>query len=135
MAKKQNSPLVSPLAGLDLNAMVNQEPGENPSDITEVARHIAQKSDMDSKPSKPIKGKKVQTAKPTKGASSGCREGYTRHTYVLPLDLIDKVKAAANYFGISEVAAAERLLSKAIADLEEKHGKACTKLNKGGEMF
>lgn len=70
-----------------------------------------------------------------KGASSGCKPGYTRHTYVLSQTMIDQVKAVAHFFSCSEVSAAEQLLQKGLDDIRKKHGKKALTLQKTQELF
>ena len=58
----------------------------------------------------------------TIGAARGCKPGYTRHTYVLPQQMIDQVKAVAQFFCCSEVSAAEQILQKGLDDIQKSHG-------------
>ena len=73
--------------------------------------------------------------KTNKGASSGCKPGYTRHTYVLSQAMIDQVKAVAHFFSCSEVSAAEQLLQKGLDDIRKKHGKKALTVQKTQELF
>ena len=70
-----------------------------------------------------------------KGAASGCKVGYTRHTYVLPLKMTDQVKAVAHFFNCSEVAAAEQIIQKGLDDIQKKHGKKALTLQKTQKLF
>ena len=56
-----------------------------------------------------------------KGAARGCKPGYTRHTYVLPLKMIEQVKAVAYFFNCSEVSAAEQILQKGRRVTAQRH--------------
>jgi len=70
-----------------------------------------------------------------KGAASGCKPGYTRHTYVLPQTVINKIKAIAHNFGIPEVAVAEKLLVFGIETIIAKHGEAILKLKDKNDLI
>lgn len=71
----------------------------------------------------------------TIGASRGCRPGYTRHTYVLPQQMIDQIKAVSQFFCCSEVSAAEQLIQKGLDDIRKKHGKKALTLQKTQTLF
>ena len=71
----------------------------------------------------------------TIGAARGCKPGYTRHTYVLPQQMIDEVKAVAQFFCCSEVSAAEQLIQKGLDDIKKKHGKKALTLQKTQTLF
>lgn len=57
-----------------------------------------------------------------KGAARGCKPGYTRHTYVLSLKMINQIKAVAHFFNCSEVSAAEQILQKGLDDIQKSYG-------------
>ena len=59
----------------------------------------------------------------------------TRHTYVLPQQMIDQVKAVAQFFCCSEVSAAEQLIQKGLDDIKKKHGKKALTLQKTQTLF
>ena len=67
----------------------------------------------------------------TTGAARGCKPGYTRHTYVLPQQMIDQIKAVS----CSEVSAAEQLIQKGLDDIKKKHGKKALTLQKTQTLF
>ena len=71
----------------------------------------------------------------TIGAARGCKPGYTRHTYVLPEQMINQVKAVAQFFCCSEVSAAEQLIQKGLDDIRKKHGKKALTLQKTQSLF
>ena len=71
----------------------------------------------------------------TYGAARGCKPGYTRHTYVLPQQMIDQVKAVAQFFCCSEVSAAEQLIQKGLDDIKKKQGKKTLTLQKTQTLF
>ena len=71
----------------------------------------------------------------TIGAARGCKPGYTRHTYVLPEQMINQVKAVAQFFCCSEVSAAEQLIQKGLDDIKKKHGKKALTLQKTQTLF
>ena len=71
----------------------------------------------------------------TIGAARGCKPGYTRHTYVLPEQMINQVKAVAQFFCCSEVSAAEQLIQKGLDDIKKKHGKKALILQKTQTLF
>lgn len=73
---------------------------------------------LESVPSK----KKPAATRAKKGASAGCRVGYTRHTYVLPEKMVEQVKAIAQHFGITEVSAAEQIIQKGVEEIIKEHG-------------
>ena len=88
---------------------------------------------------KPVQPSKVQDTiigkRATVGAARGCKPGYTRHTYVLPQQMIDQVKAVAQFFCCSEVSAAEQLIQKGLDDIKKKHGKRALTLQKTQTLF
>ena len=65
-----------------------------------------------------------------KGAAAGCKPGTSRKTFVLPLDLIDKITAIAAYTRRKEVAAVIDLLERGVASYEKEYGKDITALPK-----
>jgi hypothetical protein len=67
---------------------------------------------------------------PTKGAAAGCKPGTSRKTYVLPLEMIDKIAAVAAYTRRKEVAVVIDLLERGIASYEQEYGKEITTLPK-----
>ena len=79
---------------------------------------------------KPVNGERA-----TIGAARGCKPGYTRHTYVLPEQMINQVKAVAQFFCCSEVSAAEQLIQKGLDDIRKKHGKKALTLQKTQNLF
>lgn len=79
---------------------------------------------------KPANGERA-----TIGAARGCKPGYTRHTYVLPQQMIDQVKAVAQFFCCSEVSAAEQLIQKGLDDIRKQHGKKALTLQKTQSLF
>ncbi len=79
--------------------------------------------------------KAVTPQRVVKGAAQGCKPGYTRHTYVLSLKMIDQVKAVAHFFNCSEVAAAEQIIQKGLDEIQKKHGKKALTLQKTQSLF
>ncbi len=79
--------------------------------------------------------KKSSQKRATKGAATGCKVGYTRHTYVLSEEMIGQIKAVSQYFGISESSAAEQLIQKGIEAIEEVHGKKAVTPQKSKFLF
>lgn len=67
----------------------------------------------------------------TKGAAAGCKPGSIRHTYVMPLEMISKLKAIAGYFGKPEVGIVLEILQKGIADYEALYDSCISNINKG----
>ncbi len=70
-----------------------------------------------------------------KGAARGCKPGYTRHTYILPQQMIDQVKAVAQFFRCSEVSAAEQLIQKGLDEIKKENGKKALTLRKEQSLF
>ena len=66
----------------------------------------------------------------TKGAAAGCKPGSIRHTYVMPLEMISKLKAIAGYFGKPEVGIVLEILQKGIADYEALYGSCVSDINR-----
>ena len=62
----------------------------------------------------------------TSGAAAGCKPGSTRHTYVLPYELIDKIKGIAGDMRKPEVAIVLEMLEKGVKEYEKKHGEIVT---------
>ena len=77
----------------------------------------------------------ADTQRAEKGAARGCKPGYTRHTYVLPQQMIDQVKAVAQFFCCSEVSAAEQLIQRGLDDIRKKHGEKALILQKTQTLF
>lgn len=77
----------------------------------------------------------TQKRRAYKGASAGCKPGYTRHTYVLPEQMIDQVKAVAHFFCCSEVSAAEQIIQKGLDDIKVKHGEIALTLQNSKRLF
>ena len=69
--------------------------------------------------------------RPLKGAAAGCKPGSIRHTYVMPLEMISKLKAIAGYFGKPEVGIVLEILEKGIADYEAQYGSCVSDINRG----
>lgn len=76
-----------------------------------------------------LQGKKVERV--TKGAAAGCKPGSTRHTYVMPEEMILKLKAISGYLGRSEVSVVLEILEKGIAEYEDKYGPHVSDINRG----
>ena len=69
--------------------------------------------------------------KVTSGAAAGCKPGSTRHTYVMPLEMISKLKAIAGYHGKPEVAIVPDMLTKGIEEQEQKYGVQVSDIQRG----
>lgn len=79
--------------------------------------------------------KKTTLKRAVKGAAAGCKVGYTRHTYVLPEQMIDQIKAVSQFFGITESSATEQLVQKGIEAIVSAHGKKAITLQKPKSLF
>lgn len=66
----------------------------------------------------------------TKGAAAGCKPGTTRKTFVLPLEMIDKIGAIAAHTRQKEVGIVIDLLERGIASYEQQYGEEITSLPK-----
>ena len=64
----------------------------------------------------------------SKGAAAGCKPGSSRKSFVLPLELIDKIGAIAAHTRRKEVAVVLDLLERGIASCEQQYGKNITAL-------
>ena len=73
---------------------------------------------------------KENAERPIKGAAAGCKPGSSRKTFVLPLELIDKLGAIAAHTRQKEVAVVLDMLEKGVANYEEQYGKEITALPK-----
>ena len=73
---------------------------------------------------------KSKDKRPTRGAAAGCKPGTTRKTYVLPVDLIDKLKAIAAHTRKKEVTVVIEMLEKGVIDIENQFGNEITSLTK-----
>ncbi len=71
---------------------------------------------------------KDDDARKSKGAAAGCKPGTTRKTFVLPLELIDKIGAIAAHTRRKEVAVVIDLLERGVASCEQQYGKDITSL-------
>lgn len=69
--------------------------------------------------------------KATSGAAAGCKPGSTRHTYVMPYEMIRKLKAIAGYHGKPEVAIVLEMLNKGIEEQERIYGEQVSDINRG----
>jgi hypothetical protein len=58
-----------------------------------------------------------------RGAAAGCKPGTSRKTFVLPLELIDKLGAIAAHTRKKEVAIVLDMLEKGVASYEQQYGK------------
>jgi len=79
--------------------------------------------------------KKAQSKRTVKGAAAGCKAGYTRHTYVLPEQMINQIKAVSQFFGITESSATEQLVQKGLEAIISTHGKEAVTLQKPKSLF
>lgn len=68
-------------------------------------------------------------------AEKGCKPGYSRHGYVLPLTMIEQISNMAKNFGYTESALTEMLIQKGIDEVIAKHGKSCVSEKKAKELF
>lgn len=66
-----------------------------------------------------ITGKKKKPA----SAETGCRPGYSRHTYILPVEVIEQIRNIASYCKQSESSTVEELLKKGIDDAIARNGR------------
>ena len=71
------------------------------------------------------------TRRTGKGAAAGCKPGHIRHTYVMPQELIDKLKAIAGYLGKPEVGVVLDILEKGVKEYENKYGPSVSDRNRG----
>ena len=74
---------------------------------------------------------KKKVKRSTRGAAAGCKPGSSRHTYVLPDVMIQKIKAISGYFGKPEVAIVLDILEKGIAEYEDQYGPQVSDLSRG----
>lgn len=126
MAKKFNN-------SLDDFNMASVVSGEEPTQKTSKKEVSKQKKEKTVRVDNSVKTTNGERA--TSGAARGCRPGYTRHTYVLPQQMIDHIKAVAQFFCCSEVSAAEQLLQKGLDDIRKKYGKKALTLQKTQNLF
>lgn len=108
-------------AGFDFDDLVAQEPQKNSvqmglesTEVTAIPAATTISSKQDHKVAT------IQRA--TKGAAAGCKVGYTRHTYVLPITMVETVKNIAKNFDMSEVSAAEWLIQIGIDKIVAEKG-------------
>ena len=102
---------------------------ENPFALSDMAASIVDE----------MKGGEIATSSPlpddgikaTVGAAAGCKPGSTRHTYVMPLEMIRKLKAIAGYHGKPEVAIVLEMLTKGIEEQEQKYGVQVSDIKRG----
>lgn len=73
---------------------------------------------------------KKEHERPTKGAAAGCKPGSSRKTFVLPLELIDKLEAIAVHTRQKEVAVVLEMLEKGVKAYEQQYGSEITSLPK-----
>ena len=126
MAKKYNNSLDN----FNMASVIGgNEPAQKPSK-KEGTKTKKEKTVKVVNSQKPTDGERA-----TVGAARGCKPGYTRHTYVLPQQMIDQVKAVAHFFNCSEVAAAEQIIQKGLDDIRKKHGKKALTLQKTQNLF
>lgn len=102
---------------------------ENPFDLPGMASGIVaeMKGDVPSQATVAA----TETIKATSGAAAGCKPGSTRHTYVMPYEMISKLKAIAGYHGKPEVAIVLEMLSKGIEEQEQMFGVQVSNINRG----
>lgn len=72
---------------------------------------------------------------PRSSAEKGCKPGYSRHGYVLPLTMVEQISNMAKNFGYTESAVTEMLIQKGIDEVIAKHGKSCVSEKKTKELF
>ncbi len=125
MAKKRTNELNE----LNMADYIFNESGEAFEKSKEISSPKKDKEKVSKSPSS------KSTKRAEKGAARGCKPGYTRHTYVLPQQMIDQVKAVAQFFCCSEVSAAEQLIQKGLDDIKKKHGKKALTLQKTQTLF
>ena len=68
----------------------------------------------------------MSQVRPIRGASAGCKPGFSRKTYVLPEEMIGKLKAIAGHLGKSEVTIVLDMLTKGIDSYEKEYGEGVT---------
>lgn len=68
-------------------------------------------------------------------AERGCKEGYERHGYVLPSDVVSQIKNLARYFNMTESAVSELFLQQGIKAAIKKHGEACVEEQRVGGLL
>lgn len=70
-----------------------------------------------------------------KAAERGCKKGYARHTYILPIEVIEQIKNMSINLGLPETAIVEQLLSRSIKEVVQKHGKKIVDSDKKKSLF
>ena len=109
------------------------ENGVNTTETSKVRTTKKEKTVRSDKVTETTDSKRATTGA-ARGAR-GCKPGYTRHTYVLPQQMIDQIKAVSQFFCCSEVSAAEQLIQKGLDDIKKKHGKKALTLQKTQTLF
>lgn len=68
-------------------------------------------------------------------SEKGCKLGYTRHTYLLSKDMVDRIRLIADFFGWTETATLEQLLRKGIDEAVAKYGDELNDSSKKRKLF
>ena len=85
------------------------------------------------KQDKPRKVRKSKENVPS--SEKGCKLGYTRHTYLLSKDMVDRIRLIADFFGWTETATLEQLLRKGIDEAVAKYGDELNDSSKKRKLF
>lgn len=70
----------------------------------------------------PKNGVAQGTTKRKSMTEKGCRDGYSRHTYILPKLIIEQIHNISRHMGQTEGEIMEQLLTKGIEEVQSKHG-------------
>ena len=128
MAKNDIKKVVNALNDLSFDDLI--APSAPVDDITKLARDVVNGKPSDKQSKKAL----VIPERATKGAAAGCKPGHTRHTYVMPIEMIEQLKSIAGYFQIPEVSVVLKILEKGIEDVKQRYGNKVVK-SKSNELI
>lgn len=112
MSKSNTTP--DPLSGFNLNELTAVEAASTPEERADVARRRAVTKPATEGPA-------------ASSLTRGCRDGYSRHMCVIPLEVIDNLRSLSLYFGRTESAVVTAILQNGIEQLVAKYGAKCLK--------
>lgn len=138
MAGKNQQKRESDIRESEVSATTNNVKGGGEAAPAEEEKITPEKKKQTSTAKKETRGRKPRAGVPDAerpSAERGCKEGYERHGYVLPSDVVSQIKNLAKYFNMTESAVSELFLQQGIKAAIKKHGEACVEEQRVGGLL
>lgn len=138
MAGKNQQKRESEIREAEVSATIDPEEGRVEVTAVQKEKGTTGTKKQTSTAKKETRGRKPRAGVPDAerpSAERGCKEGYERHGYVLPSEVVLQIKNLAKYFNMTESAVSELFLQQGIKAAIKKHGEVCVKEQRVGGLL